>query len=40
MISVVFVSQSVQLAGGGGGGLNFAHDALGHSIVVCKSIMG
>ena len=39
MFSVLFVRQSVQLRDGGSH-VNFAHDALGHSIVVYKSIMG
>ena len=38
MFSLMFVCQSVQLLGGSH--VNFAHDALGHSIVVYKSIMG
>ena len=39
MFSHMFVCQSVQLWGVGTH-VNFAHDALGHSIVVYKSIMG
>ena len=40
MFSHMFVSLSVQLYLGRGSHVNFAHDALGHSIVVYKSIMG
>ena len=40
MFSHMFVCQSVQLWGGGASHVNLAHDALGHSIVVYKSIMG
>ena len=34
------VSQSVQLYLRGGSHVNFAHDAVGHSIALYKSIMG
>ena len=38
MFSHVFVFQSVKLRGGDGSHVNFAHDALGYSIAVYKSI--
>ena len=39
IFSHMFICQSVKLWGGGSH-VNFAHDALGHSIVVYKSIIG